>query len=392
MKRLLILFVMLAGAWQAVAQSDFKILYGPYLQMVSDNEATVMWVTNKEAVSWVELAPDDGTHFYAAERPRFFHTRFGRKEVGRLHAVTLKDLEPGTSYRYRIYSREVMEMSPFYVQYGQVAATDVYRGEPFRFTTLDKSKPELFFRVVNDIHGNPELLAALTEGTKKAAPDFVFFNGDMVSWMNSEEQLFEGFMNQAVKDFASDIPLFLSRGNHETRGNFSPEFIRYFPTPTGTPYYMFRAGPAAVLVLDGGEDKPDSDREYWELADFDRYREDQAAWLREAVRSDEFRSAPFRIVMLHVPPVAGKNPWHGSLHLREQLVPVLNEAGIDLMICAHLHRHLFDPAGEEGCNFPILINSNRDVADVRADASRIEVEVRSEKQAPVGKWTFPVKK
>lgn len=392
MKRFLFSFILLIGIFPSWAQDSFKIIYGPYLQKVSDTEATVMWVTNRDAVSWVEIAPDDGSHFYATERPRYYHTNFGRKEIGTLHAVPLKNLKPGTAYRYRIFSREVASLSPSYVQYGQVAASDVYRGKPFRFTTLDPTKPELFFRVVNDIHGSPELLSTLTQGAKEANPDFVFFNGDMLSSMNSEEQLFEGFMNQAVQDFATEIPLFLSRGNHEARGNFAPEFIRYFPTSTGTPYYLFRAGPVAVLVLDGGEDKPDSDREYWDLADFDRYREDQAQWLAKVIEEEEFRDAPFRIVMLHVPPVAGAAPWHGSLHLREHLVPVLNRANIDLMICAHLHRHVYYPPGQEGCEFPILINSNRNVVDVRANTSKIEVGVRDEKNSPVGTWSFQRKK
>lgn len=129
----------------------------------------------------------------------------------------------------------------------------------------------------------------------------------MLSTMNSEEQLFTGFMDGAIKEFATDIPLFQSRGNHEARGNFSPEFIRYFPTTTGAPYYMFKAGPVCFLVLDGGEDKPDSDKEYWELADFDKYREEQAEWLQKAVQEEEYKNAQYRIVFFACTSFSRKN-------------------------------------------------------------------------------------
>lgn len=392
MKRIITLLVSLLAGSTALAQTEFQILYGPYLQMVGENEATVMWVTSGDAVSWVETAPNDGSHFYAVERERFYESRFGRKEVGKLHKVRITGLEPGTSYRYRIYSREVTSLSPYYVQYGAVRASNVYREQPYRFTTLDKNKSTLSFRVVNDIHENPQLLESLLKVPLEDNPDFVFFNGDMLTTMDSEKQIFEGFMNKAIEMFAAETPLFLSRGNHEARGNFSPEYIRYFPTSTGDPYYLFKAGPAAILVIDGGEDKPDSDIEYWGLADFDRYREEQARWIAEAVASPTFRDAPYRIVMLHVPPAQGSSPWHGSIHLQKHFLPILNRAGIDLMVCAHLHRHFFHPAGtDQEVDFPVLINSNRDVVDIEVTGNMLEVLVRNAEQKQVGKWSFPRK-
>lgn len=61
--------------------------------------------------------------------------------------------------------------------------------------------------------------------------------------------------------------------------------------------------------MDGGEDKPDSDIEYYGLSDFDRYRADQVAWLKETVASEAFRTAPFKVAIIHVPPV--NSTWHG---------------------------------------------------------------------------------
>ena len=227
--------------------------------------------------------------------------------------------------------------------------------------------------VVNDIHGRDSILRALTEDVTKREVDFVAFNGDMSSLMSSMEQLQKDYLGRSVELFATDTPIVVVRGNHETRGAASVEFMNLFPTTTGKPYYMFREGPAAFLVLDCGEDKPDSDIEYGGLAAYDAHREREAEWLRQTLQSDEFRSAAVRIVFLHVPPES--DGWHGSREIMRLFVPLLNEAGVDVMLCGHLHLYDFIERGERGNDFPILVNSNNDRLDVEVTRSRIAIDV-----------------
>lgn len=361
----------LTGTVAISAQEDFRILCGPYLQDVGEEEATVVWITNRNAVSWVEIAPDDGMNFYAEERPAFFQTNFGKKQIGTVHAVRLTGLQTGTSYRYRIYSKEVIDETPYFVHYGKVAASDVYTRKPYRFTTLDWAKQETSFAVVNDIHADHETFSALMETQKGKKLDFVIFNGDMLNNMSSEEQLIQGFLKQAVQLFATETPVFYVRGNHETRGLFSPEYIRYFPTSTGQPYYAFRQGPAFFIVLDGGEDKPDSDIEYHGLADFDAYRAQEVSWLEEVVNSEAFKQAPVKIAVIHVPPVG--STWHGPLEVKKYFLPILNKADIRVMLCAHLHQYKYIPAGEEGNEFPILINSNKHLLEAEVSGGTVRI-------------------
>lgn len=364
----------LLGPVAISAQEDFRILCGPYLQNVNENEVTVMWITNHKAVSWVEIAPDDGMNFYAEARPQFFQTNFGKKLIGTVHAVRVTGLQKGTSYRYRIYSKEVIEETPYFVHYGKVAATDVYTRKPYRFTTLDYTQPSTSFAVVNDIHADHETFSALMETQKDKKLDFVVFNGDMLSNMSSEEQLMEGFLSQAVRLFAAETPVFYARGNHETRGLFSPQYIRYFPTSTGQPYYAFRQGPAFFIVLDGGEDKPDNDIEYHGLAAFDAYRAAEVDWLREVVNSEAFKESPVKIAIMHVPPVG--STWHGPLEVKKHFMPILNKAGIRVMLCAHLHQYKYIAAGEEGNEFPILINSNKHILETEVNGKEIRIQMK----------------
>ena len=95
--------------------------------MLTETSCDILWRTDKPSTAWVELAPDDGTHFYYKERPRTYATDLGRALVGTMHRVTLKGLKPGTAYRYRVFSREVVDQQPYHVVYGDKAATDVFQ-------------------------------------------------------------------------------------------------------------------------------------------------------------------------------------------------------------------------------------------------------------------------
>jgi predicted phosphodiesterase len=371
------------------AQDTFDIIYGPYLQQISESEATVVWITGRDAVAWVELAPDDGTHFYAEARPRYYQSIGGRRHIGTVHTVRLSGLQKGTNYRYRAYSTEVTRFEDFNVTYGKTVATEVYRRKPNGFTTFDNGKTSIRFTVVNDVHEKNDLLADLLGDVNARNPDFIIFNGDMCSNMQTQEQVFEGFMTQSIERFASNIPFFYARGNHETRGRLAFDYLKYFPSPTGEPYYTFRCGPVFFVVLDGAEDKPDSDMEYHGLGNYDPYRKEEARWLESVVESEEFRNAPYRIVILHIPPSG--DSWHGELEAKRLFLPVLNRAHVDLMLSGHLHRHIYFPAGQADCRFPLLVNSNEHALDIDVDMQRINLIIRDREQKVFKTLQFPRK-
>ena len=80
---------------------------GPWIQNVSETGFTLMWATADKSLSWVEVAPDDGTPFEAARRPGFYQTVAGKKYTGTFHKVRVEGLEPGKAYRYRILGKNV---------------------------------------------------------------------------------------------------------------------------------------------------------------------------------------------------------------------------------------------------------------------------------------------
>lgn len=376
MKRLLTLLGALLFSGIAFGQPSVRIAHGPYLQQVTDDGFTVVWTTTMDAASWVEVAPDDGSHFYAAERPKYYDSHIGKRRIGRLHRVRVEGLEPGTTYRYRIMQQGVLcEEGNKRVILGEGYGSDILKHKPYTATTLDESKDKTEFWVVNDIHARDSVFRLLLKGVEKAKPDFVCFNGDMLSSMESERQLFNGYLNSAAELLTpAGVPIVAARGNHENRGSFSSKFLDYFPTSTGEVYYAFRQGPVCFLVLDCGEDKPDSDIRYYGMSTTDAYREQEARWLQQVVQSEEYRSAPVHIVILHMIP-GGKGSWHGEQELRRLFVPILNEASVDVMLCGHYHRYAYIDDGSRGTKFPILVNSNNDKLVVKADRKGIDIDV-----------------
>ena len=83
-------------------------MHGPYLQNLGPDEVTIVWLSDKPSVGWVELAPDDDTNFYATERPKYYDARNGVKNTSTIHTVKIKGLKPGTNYRYRVFVQEVL--------------------------------------------------------------------------------------------------------------------------------------------------------------------------------------------------------------------------------------------------------------------------------------------
>lgn len=351
---------------QKIFAQNFEINHGPYLQAVGENEATIVWTTSKNAVSWVEIAPAGTVSFYAEEHPRYFEAKNGNRMVDLLHKIKITGLEKGTEYRYRIFSKEVTYAGK-QLRYGKVASTDVYGKDPLRFKTLDCAKNHVSFIVVNDIHEHVDTLKALLKNVKYGKTDFVIFNGDMISSAESEDQIFDKFLQPSVDVFAKEVPFFYVRGNHETRGVFSNEFTDYLASNTDKLYYCFRQGPVFFIVLDSGEDKPDSDIEYSGLACFDEYRTEEQKWLEQVLKTPECQQAPFRVVVTHIPPFG--TDWHGSNEIKSKFLPLLNNANIDIMLCGHTHNYAYIKPILGNLNFPILINANNTAQEVSVDGN-----------------------
>lgn len=385
-KTLMLILLMSVSNYNLFAQDDkseklgsssfaiAKPTCGPWLQAVGEDQFTVVWTTNVDALTWVEVAPDDGSHFYAQERPKFYHTEYGRRVTGKIHRIPVKGLKKGTTYRYRIFQQSVLyDGGNKRLVLGDSYGSDILKNKPYTVTTLNPQKEEIKVTMLNDIHGNDDNMRSLTKDVRERETDFVVFNGDMLTQIENEQQIFDGYLSTASELFASEIPFYALRGNHEFRGVYSYEFFNYFPTLNNEAWYAFRHGPAYFIFLDSGEDKPDSDIRFYGLSQSDPFREQEAEWLKEVVESDDFKQAPVKIVFIHMPP--SERGWHGTKEVERLFMPILNNADIDLMLAGHLHRHIYIKPGEDNNNFPILINSNVWRTDMSINKKGIDIKL-----------------
>jgi hypothetical protein len=294
-----------------------------------------------------------------------------------LHRVRLTGLRPGTPYRYRVVSKEIVKFEPYKVTYGTTVESGVHA-----FTTLDRSKERFSFIVLNDRHEKVKPLTKALGGVDWDGVDLVFLNGDMLNHIETEAQILRGVVDPCVRSFARRIPLVYVRGNHEARGSYARRLMDYFPAQTATYYYSFDHGPVHFIVLDSGEDKADTSNEYSGLVDFDRYRAVQARWLREDLRSEACRRARFRVALVHMPPFGGNN-WHGEKEIRRQWAPLLDEGRIDLLLCAHTHDYARLAPEKGKHHFPIVIGDVDTVIRIDVAPSALSVRVSNDEQALV---------
>ena len=59
-------------------------------------------------------------------------------------------------------------------------------------------------------------------------------------------------------------------------------------------------------------------------------------------------------------------------------MPLLNKAGVDLMIGADLHQYQYHPAGSMNNDFPILVNDDESRLDVRVERGHIYCTIYDE--------------
>ncbi len=371
MKKVIINIMLLVCTLAATAQK-LEFNHGPYLQNMGSDEATVYFTTNKEAFSWVEVTGDKWT------KPQ----RFATVEAGQYNAynkenrVRITGLRPATKYRYRLISKEITEYRPYSVKYGDSIATAWEE-----FTTFNPKQKSFTFALINDGHDKPEKVKTLLNKVSLGNMDMIFYLGDMMSYLDKEEAPYYAFIDPSVELFAKNKPFIAIRGNHETRGKFTRNYMNFIGCPNNRFYNIEYFGNTAIVILDTGEDKPDTQPVYAGMSCYDDYRMEQLEWLKKEASTKRFKAAKNKIVLMHIPPMlidgddANSPEEHAVQELEKHFLPLFNEIGIDISISGHTHRYIFYEKGKRGNNFPMITNDNKSIMLVKCDKNGINVKI-----------------
>lgn len=385
MKRFLILLVAVCVAFASQAA---EILYGPYVQALTEDSAYIVWVTDKATCGWVEVKGE------GEKKPAtYIESNLGLRYNRRIHRVPVKNLKPGTLYEYEVFAQEIDKSGK---AAKPVSKSQNVHGAKFTFRTNDRNKESISFMMITDIHYDhvgahhshtPGYFTSLVTPERLEGKDFIAFNGDMVTTMASEkshfDKLFTSLHNTLDK---TATPFYFVRGNHDARGNFAHSFLDLYPTWTNQPYFAFRHGPVFFIVIDGGEDKPDSDIEYYGTAAFDLYRKAEGEWLKGVMESEEFKSAPYRVIFSHIP--LNDRSWHGGRHAWKHLCQPCENKGIQLMISGHTHSYSYRDKGVDNQTFPTLVFGPKQYLDVTADKEKMTILVKKNTGETMKTFTY----
>lgn len=367
---------------QNAVQQNYSVNHGPYLQGLCYDGVIVVFTTSHKGFSKVEIRKRGQSEVRVCDS-----RKDGLIMANNTHNVIRIDgLEPATDYEYRIVSTKVEDFQPYKVTFGESISTPWYE-----FRTFDPKAREFNFVVLNDIHDDAKKCDKLLSMQPMDKANMVFYVGDIMSYFSSPDQPYTSFIDVSVNRFAKHKPFAVVRGNHETRGYLARTYDQFIHNTRDGKYYGFYTfGSTAVVMLDCGEDKPDTHPVYAGFVAFDEYRLEQIEWLKGVLKSKEFRRAKNRIVLLHIPPaveamkqqdekaVKDMLEWHGNVHWGQILLPLLNKADIDLMISAHQHSfHYFAP--QKGViEFPLVINDNHSAMYVSSNDDGISVKVTNQ--------------
>lgn len=287
--------------------------------------------------------------------------------------VRLTGLKPATTYYYKIGADRI--------HYGGGYDMKIIGNEEpqrvYSFRTAGAGAKS-HFCVINDTHMKWPAFEKLTTKLSELKPSCVIWNGDAC---NTEETIATQkliFLKPKVthQDYAAETPYLFTPGNHDSRGlaNRHIERVWMFRQPEERSSrdwdlgrnFAVRMGDIALIGLDTAEDKMDTNPLFANLFTSEIYRKAQVAWLKDALQRKEIASAPYLVAFCHIPlfddnpkanpgdvAPADKDPRY-TLDFAEWQrtcarlwTPLLEEAGCQLIVCAHQHRYRFDAPTKE---------------------------------------------
>ena len=289
--------------------------------------------------------------------------------------VRLTGLEPATKYYYRIGADRISYKGGYNMHItGNEEDSTIYS-----FTTAGAGAVA-HFCVINDTHAHMDTFDRLTLKLKEIDPSCVVWNGDATNCEETIDSQVGIFLTPDIrtKDYAARTPYLFGTGNHDNRGmaNRHNDRVWMFRQPEERlsrdwdlgRNFAVRMGEVAMIGLDTAEDKMDTNPLFAGLFNSQRYREAQAVWLEDALKQPEIASAPFLVAFCHIPifdtdpthnpgdvAPADKDPRYSSDFAYWQRFcgslwgPLLDRAGCQTVITAHMHEYRYDEPGEGRC-------------------------------------------
>ena len=311
-----------------------------------ENTYQIMIPVRKETLLWVEV---DGESY-------FDHSNGVLRSDTKIHRVSVPADALDRAGEYTVCFRNVIKRLPYYTQTGPIKRY-AYKFRPIR------SEGEINIYHLADTHG--EAVCSAKAGQYFGDDiDLLVLNGDIYDHSGREKNLFITF-DLCEKITGGGHPCVFSRGNHDLRGSFAEKLTEYGPNSNGKSYYTFRLGRLWGIVLDCGEDKDDSHREYGNTVACSVFRREETKFLKEVAEKEEYLAdgIDYRLVIVHSPFTHTQEPpfdIEDALY-REWAHILKTKIKPQLILSGHLHETLISEIGSEfddkGQPCPVVVGS-----------------------------------
>ncbi len=277
-----------------------------------------------------------------------------------LHRITVPMKVLDTAGEYTVCWKEVVKRSPYFPKIGEE------QGATFAFRPVRNDPVRAY--MIADAHGmfEPPVEAAKKFEERYGKIDFLILNGDILDH-SGDAANFMLYYKIADAITGGEIPVVISRGNHDLRGKCAEKLADYMPNENGNSFYSFRLGTIWGILLDCGEDKNDDHPEYGGTICCHGFRKRETAYLKQMIRRErtEYRAkgVEHRIVISHVPFTRIENPpFDIEQKTYGEWVKLLNEhVQPEVLLSGHLHRMFVTEPGEErdayGMKFSTVVGS-----------------------------------
>lgn len=282
-----------------------QISIGPYVQRITPERATVIWYT---------ATPTSGSMRYGASSGQWL----GAVEVtaATAHAAEITGLQPDTKYFYEVSD----------------GATALATGQDYYFTTHPRvgSRLPFSFLAAGDLADGSSTQKAVAARMMEERPKhkFALVLGDIVYGDGLRSEYLKNYF-PIYKDLIRHFCFWPTLGNHDIASSNAAAYFEFFCTPTNNPggvenYYSFDYANAHIVSMDD------------ELLISGVALTDQLNWVKSDLDDAKRRGQHWLIVMFHKPPYT--NGTHQDEPLtKNNFVPVLEAAGVDLVLNGHSH-------------------------------------------------------
>ncbi|MGD8454157.1 MAG: metallophosphoesterase [Phycisphaerae bacterium] len=299
-----VLFIALGSGVYLVAPwvLPVRIVEGPMVQGAGEHGATLIWYTTRPVDSGscqvdVTVAGEDRTLPAEADGCR--------------QRVRIDGLAPGELCPYEIrLGRRTLAHSTLH--------TDRPASEPFSFIVFGDSGRGT----------QAQYLLAARMGMVEYRPDFVLHTGDLVYGAGEREKYGDRFF-APYRALLAEINFWPALGNHDIKTDGGQPYFDVFELPENGPAglpaesnYWFDYAAARVVVIDSNLDEV-------------VLRDKVAQWLRDVFAA---RPEGWRFVSLHHPPYTA-GAYKPDVRVQRALVPVFEEAGVDVVFSGHDHMY-----------------------------------------------------